>query len=146
MDSDSEDAGYALDGLREVMAVKSNVALPFLIPKLTHEPLTAQNAHALKALAEVSGEVCGPLRVLGMRGHERLQQAPWRRFFLISSLQLVRVMDIHFRLCWQALNRHIETILPPLINAINEGSVDSDAIRGMRMLGPVFRSRRIKQR
>jgi hypothetical protein len=36
--------------------------------------------------------------------------------------------------CWQALNRHIETILPPLINAINEGSEDSDAIRGMRML------------
>jgi hypothetical protein len=85
MDSDSEDAGYALDGLREVMAVKSNVALPFLIPKLTHEPLTAQNAHALKALAEVSGEVCGPLRIRGLRGHERLQHAPWRRFFLIGS-------------------------------------------------------------
>lgn len=52
-----ESASHALDGLREVMAVKSNVALPFLIPKLTQEPLTAQNAHALKALAEVSGEV-----------------------------------------------------------------------------------------
>ena len=49
------------------MAVKSHVVLPFLIPKLTAEPVTAANAHALKALAEVSGEVCLSVVVLGFR-------------------------------------------------------------------------------
>lgn len=50
-------AANALHGLRQIMAVKSDVVLPFLVPKLTVEPVTAQNAQSLKALAEVSGEV-----------------------------------------------------------------------------------------
>ena len=64
---DPETADNALHGLRQIMAVKSHVVLPFLIPKLTAEPVTAANAHALKALAEVSGEVCLSVVVLGFR-------------------------------------------------------------------------------
>ncbi|XP_006818140.1 LOW QUALITY PROTEIN: stalled ribosome sensor GCN1-like [Saccoglossus kowalevskii] len=43
---------YALDGLREVMAVKSIVVLPYLVPKLTASPV---NIRALAVLSEVAG-------------------------------------------------------------------------------------------
>eukprot|EP00123_Amoebidium_parasiticum_P018627 comp24257_c0_seq1/m.44983 comp24257_c0_seq1/g.44983 ORF comp24257_c0_seq1/g.44983 comp24257_c0_seq1/m.44983 type:complete len:2647 (-) comp24257_c0_seq1:496-8436(-) len=81
---DPSQADGALDGLRQIMAVKSTVVLPFLIPKLTASPVTAKNVHALAALAGVSGP---------------------------------------------SLNRHISTILPPLVAAINLGEDDAEAIK-----------------
>ncbi len=42
-----------MDGLRHVMAVKSRVVLPYLIPQLTTQPV---NAKALSALASVAGD------------------------------------------------------------------------------------------
>ncbi|XP_047142571.2 stalled ribosome sensor GCN1 isoform X1 [Hydra vulgaris] len=44
---------FALDGLKQVMAVKSKMVLPFLIPKLTKPPV---NTKALSILASVAGE------------------------------------------------------------------------------------------
>jgi len=50
---DEEDASRALDGLRQVMAVKSRVVLPYLVPQLTSPPV---NTHALAILSSVAGE------------------------------------------------------------------------------------------
>ncbi|KAJ2996777.1 translational activator of GCN4, partial [Globomyces sp. JEL0801] len=47
--------GYALEGLKEIMAVRSNVVFPVLIPTLLTEPITAMNAQALGALVSVAG-------------------------------------------------------------------------------------------
>ncbi|KAK2714474.1 hypothetical protein QYM36_008881, partial [Artemia franciscana] len=44
---------FALDGLRQVMAVKSRAVLPYLIPQLTAPPV---NTRALAVLASVAGE------------------------------------------------------------------------------------------
>ena len=50
---DAEMGAYALDGLRQVMAIKSRVVLPYLIPHLTTPPV---NTKALSVLASVAGD------------------------------------------------------------------------------------------
>lgn len=52
-DPESEVAEWTLDGLRQVMAIKSRVVLPYLIPQLTVTPI---NTKALSILASVAGE------------------------------------------------------------------------------------------
>lgn len=52
-DPDPEVAENTLDGLRQVMAIKSRVVLPYLVPQLTAEPV---NTKALSILASVAGE------------------------------------------------------------------------------------------
>lgn len=44
---------WTLDGLRQVMAIKSRVVLPYLVPQLTALPA---NTKALSILASVAGE------------------------------------------------------------------------------------------
>lgn len=51
--NDESLAEHALDGLTQVMAVKSRVVLPFLVPKLTSAPV---NTRALSLLSAVAGE------------------------------------------------------------------------------------------
>ncbi|KAI8994402.1 armadillo-type protein [Gaertneriomyces semiglobifer] len=46
---------YALEALKEIMAVRSNVVFPVLIPTLTTRPITAFNARALTSLISVAG-------------------------------------------------------------------------------------------
>ncbi|KAL6074695.1 eIF-2-alpha kinase activator GCN1 [Balamuthia mandrillaris] len=46
---------YALDGLRQILTLRAQIILPFLLPKLTRPPITPFNAKALSSLAEVSG-------------------------------------------------------------------------------------------
>lgn len=50
---DPEVAENTLDGLRQVMAIKSRVVLPYLVPQLTAPPV---NTKALSILAAVAGE------------------------------------------------------------------------------------------
>nr|XP_040228816.2 eIF-2-alpha kinase activator GCN1 [Anopheles coluzzii] len=52
-DPDPDVAEWTLDGLRQVMAIKSRVVLPYLIPQLTAKPV---NTKALSILASVAGE------------------------------------------------------------------------------------------
>lgn len=52
-DPDPDVAEWTLDGLRQVMAIKSRVVLPYLIPQLTANPV---NTKALSILASVAGE------------------------------------------------------------------------------------------
>ena len=51
--SDAEIGEFALDGLRQMMAIKSRVVLPYLIPHLTAPPV---NTKALSVLASVAGD------------------------------------------------------------------------------------------
>ncbi|KAG0238098.1 translational activator of GCN4 [Actinomortierella wolfii] len=48
-------SAYALEGLKEIMAVRSNVVFPVLIPTLIAQPITAFNARALGSLVSVAG-------------------------------------------------------------------------------------------
>ena len=52
-DSDAQVVESTLDGLRQVMAIKSRVVLPYLVPQLTAPPI---NTKALSILASVAGE------------------------------------------------------------------------------------------
>ncbi|XP_054719248.1 eIF-2-alpha kinase activator GCN1-like [Uloborus diversus] len=51
--SDPSQSEYTLDGLRQVMAIKSKVVLPYLVPQLTAPPV---NVKALSFLSAVAGE------------------------------------------------------------------------------------------
>ncbi|KAM8961528.1 stalled ribosome sensor GCN1 isoform 1-T1 [Pelodytes ibericus] len=50
---DNETSEFALDGLKQVMAVKSRVVLPYLVPKLTCPPV---NTRVLAFLSSVAGD------------------------------------------------------------------------------------------
>ncbi|KAK7933147.1 hypothetical protein WMY93_004043 [Mugilogobius chulae] len=50
---DEETADFALDGLKQVMAVKSRSVLPYLVPKLTAPPV---NTRVLAFLSAVAGD------------------------------------------------------------------------------------------
>ncbi|XWS58445.1 hypothetical protein CRYUN_Cryun08bG0034400 [Craigia yunnanensis] len=52
---DDETTDTALDGLKQILSVRTTAVLPHILPKLVHQPLSAFNAHALGALAEVAG-------------------------------------------------------------------------------------------
>ncbi|KAL5566833.1 hypothetical protein UlMin_029997 [Ulmus minor] len=52
---DDETSDTALDGLKQILSVRTSAVLPHILPKLVQLPLSAFNAHALGALAEVAG-------------------------------------------------------------------------------------------
>ncbi|CAL0299511.1 unnamed protein product [Lupinus luteus] len=52
---DDKTSDTALDGLKQILSVRTSAVLPHILPKLVHLPLSAFNAHALGALAEVVG-------------------------------------------------------------------------------------------
>ncbi|KAI3459061.1 hypothetical protein Pfo_015724 [Paulownia fortunei] len=52
---DERTSDTALDGLKQILSVRTTAVLPHILPKLVHLPLSAFNAHALGALAEVAG-------------------------------------------------------------------------------------------
>ncbi|KAM0941961.1 putative armadillo-like helical, translational activator Gcn1, TOG domain-containing protein [Dioscorea sansibarensis] len=52
---DDKTSDTALDGLKQILSVRTAAVLPHILPKLVHPPISAFNAHALGALAEVAG-------------------------------------------------------------------------------------------
>jgi HEAT repeat protein len=54
-DEDERVSHMALNGLKQMLAVRSTVVLPFVVPSLLTTPMTVFNAKALASLAEVSG-------------------------------------------------------------------------------------------
>lgn len=52
---DDDMADTALDGLKQILSVRTAAVLPHILPKLVHLPLSAFNAHAIGAVAEVAG-------------------------------------------------------------------------------------------
>ncbi|KAI7873032.1 armadillo-type protein [Spinellus fusiger] len=55
LQSSDDSSAYALSALKEIMAVRSNVVFPVLIPTLLTVPITAFNARALASLVTVAG-------------------------------------------------------------------------------------------
>ncbi|KAI8144145.1 armadillo-type protein [Fennellomyces sp. T-0311] len=55
LQSSTESSVYALSALKEIMAVRSNVVFPVLIPTLVTVPISAFNARALASLVTVAG-------------------------------------------------------------------------------------------
>ncbi|KAK2102742.1 translational activator of GCN4 [Saguinus oedipus] len=53
LQDDEEVSEFALDGLKQVMAIKSRVVLPYLVPKLTTPPV---NTRVLAFLSSVAGD------------------------------------------------------------------------------------------
>ena len=53
MQTDEVEGDYALDGLQQIMARRSRVVLPYLIPRLTTPPV---NTKTLALLTAVAGE------------------------------------------------------------------------------------------
>ncbi|KAJ3049894.1 translational activator of GCN4 [Rhizophlyctis rosea] len=49
-------SGYALEALKEIMAVRSNIVFPVLIPTLISRPISSFNARALGSLITVAGQ------------------------------------------------------------------------------------------
>ncbi|XP_074307849.1 protein ILITYHIA [Silene latifolia] len=52
---DDETSDTALDGLKQILSVRTTAVLPHILPKLVQLPLSEFNAHALGALADVAG-------------------------------------------------------------------------------------------
>ncbi|CAO2827459.1 unnamed protein product [Amaranthus hypochondriacus] len=76
---DDETSDTALDGLKQILNVRTTAVLPHILPKLFQLPLSEFKAHALGALAEVAGP---------------------------------------------GLNFHLNTILPALLSAMGDDSVN----------------------
>lgn len=57
---DDETSDTALDGLKQILSVRTAAVLPHILPKLVQLPLSEFNAHALGALAEVAGPGLNP--------------------------------------------------------------------------------------
>jgi HEAT repeat protein len=53
---DEQSCTGALDSLQRIMGAKSRAVLPFLVPRLTEQPVSAFNARALAHLTAVAGE------------------------------------------------------------------------------------------
>jgi len=53
---DGDNSTYALEALKEIMAIRAHVVFPVLIPTLIAQPITAFNARALGSLISVAGE------------------------------------------------------------------------------------------
>jgi HEAT repeat protein len=70
-------SGNALEGLKEIMAVRSNVVFPVLIPTLLASPINSFNAQALGSLVSVAGNALNkrlytilPALMKDMEAHE----------------------------------------------------------------------------
>lgn len=103
----SERSDVALDGLRQVMAVKSRVVLPHIVPQLIQHPV---NIRALALLTSVAGN-----------------EIQWTLNLAILCLENLIVCILLF-LCseGEALNKHLNRIIPALIGAL-EVSQDEGA-------------------
>ncbi|KYQ88256.1 HEAT repeat-containing protein [Tieghemostelium lacteum] len=56
LDGQNKQSAYALDGIRQIILVKSSVVLPVLVPKLLAKPISSSNVKALASLAGDAGE------------------------------------------------------------------------------------------
>lgn len=141
---------FALDGLKQVMAIKSRVVLPYLVPKVTptwrQSPL-AQRLQLLHCLRACCGDPCGTqiLEEVGggcralwsgrravSRGHalpQSPEQQAWAAFLTLTAsvtLQLTtppvntRVLAFLSSVAGDALTRHLGVILPAVMLALKE--------------------------
>ena len=130
----------ALDGLRQIMAIKSRAVLPYLIPQLTASPV---NTKALSILASVAGESLNKhlakilpamLEQLGdpemhenaLDGLRQIMAIKSRAVlpYLIPQLTAspvnTKALSILASVAGESLNKHLAKILPALLSSLAE--------------------------
>ncbi|KAM0871526.1 hypothetical protein ACQ4PT_039331 [Festuca glaucescens] len=110
---DDETSATALDGLKQILSVRTAAILPHILPKLVQPPLSSFNAHALGALAEVAGPGLSshigtilPTLVLAMDDEDEDVQSTARK----AAETVVLVID----------NEGVETLMPELLRGVND--------------------------
>ncbi|CAI5517990.1 unnamed protein product, partial [Closterium sp. Naga37s-1] len=94
---DPHTSATALDGLKQILSVRTTVVLPHILPKLVKPPLTEFKAHALGALAEVAGAgMCVHLAtvlppLLNEMG--QMEESPLRSMAVASAEAVVKGVD-----------------------------------------------------
>ncbi|CAI5465590.1 unnamed protein product [Closterium sp. Yama58-4] len=94
---DPRTSATALDGLKQILSVRTTVVLPHILPKLVKPPLTEFKAHALGALAEVAGAgMCVHLStvlppLLNEMG--QMEESPLRSMAVASAEAVVKGVD-----------------------------------------------------
>ncbi|KQK13484.1 protein ILITYHIA [Brachypodium distachyon] len=110
---DDETSATALDGLKQILSVRTAAILPHILPKLVQPPLSTFNAHALGALAEVAGPGLSshigtvlPTLILAMDYEDTDVQSTARK----AAETVVLVID----------DEGVETLIPELLKGLND--------------------------
>uniref|UniRef100_A0A0D9VYB3 TOG domain-containing protein n=1 Tax=Leersia perrieri TaxID=77586 RepID=A0A0D9VYB3_9ORYZ len=110
---DDETSATALDGLKQILSVRTAAVLPHILPKLVQPPLSSFNAHALGALAEVAGPGLNshigtvlPALILAMDDEDVDVQSSARK----AAETVVLVID----------EEGLETLIPELLKGVND--------------------------
>ncbi|RLN40709.1 translational activator GCN1 [Panicum miliaceum] len=110
---DDDTSATALDGLKQILSVRTAAVLPHILPKLVQPPLSSFNAHALGALAEVAGPGLNshigtvlPALILAMDDEDADVQNSARK----AAETVLLVID----------EEGIETLIPELLRGIND--------------------------
>ncbi|KAF0910338.1 hypothetical protein E2562_001518, partial [Oryza meyeriana var. granulata] len=110
---DDETSATALDGLKQILSVRTAAVLPHILPKLVQPPLSSFNAHALGALAEVAGPGLNshigtvlPALILAMDDEDADVQNSARK----AAETVVLVID----------EEGVETLIPELLKGVND--------------------------
>ncbi|CAN6297987.1 unnamed protein product [Urochloa humidicola] len=110
---DDDTSATALDGLKQILSVRTAAVLPHILPKLVQPPLSSFNAHALGALAEVAGPGLNshigtvlPALILAMDDEDADVQNSARK----AAETVLSVID----------EEGVETLIPELLRGIND--------------------------
>ncbi|TVU45340.1 hypothetical protein EJB05_04825 [Eragrostis curvula] len=110
---DDDTSTTALDGLKQILSVRTAAVLPHILPKLVQPPLSSFNAHALGALAEVAGSGLGshigtvlPALILAMNDEDTDVQISARK----AAETVLLVID----------EDGVETLIPELLKGVND--------------------------
>ncbi|VAI01794.1 unnamed protein product [Triticum turgidum subsp. durum] len=110
---DDETSATALDGLKQILSVRTAAILPHILPKLVQPPLSSFNAHALGALAEVAGPGLSshigtilPTLILAMDDEDVDVQSTAKK----AAETIVLVID----------DEGVETLIPELLRGVND--------------------------
>ncbi|CAL4935623.1 unnamed protein product [Urochloa decumbens] len=110
---DDDTSATALDGLKQILSVRTAAVLPHILPKLVQPPLSSFNAHALGALAEVAGPGLNshigtvlPALILAMDDEDADVQNSARK----AAETVLLVID----------EEGVETLIPELLRGIND--------------------------
>ncbi|XP_062212235.1 protein ILITYHIA-like [Phragmites australis] len=109
---DDDTSATALDGLKQILSVRTTAVLPHILPKLVQPPLSSFNAHALGALAEVAGPGLNshigtvlPALILAMDDEDADVQNSARK----AAETVLLVID-----------EGVETLIPELLKGVND--------------------------
>ncbi|XP_062214757.1 protein ILITYHIA-like [Phragmites australis] len=132
---DDDTSATALDGLKQILSVRTAAVLPHILPKLVQPPLSSFNAHALGALAEVAGPGLNsyivtvlPALILAMDDEDADVQNSSRK----AAETVLLVID----------EEGVETLIPELLKGVNDSQASMR--RGSAyLIGFLFKSTKL---